>query len=107
MFELLGKKIITILRSNFLLNWTYVCTLQVEDHEVECDPKFRLYLHTTVEPHMVPAQLAAYASVMYFQQFRQCIEEELLDRFMAHEKSRLEDERTALRQVNTSFFLKT
>ena len=49
---------------------------------------------------MVPAQLAAYASVMYFQQFRQCIEEELLDRFMAHEKSRLEDERTALRQVN-------
>ena len=56
---------------------------------------------------MVPAQLAAYASVMYFQQFRQCIEEELLDRFMAHEKSRLEDERTALRQVNTSFFLKT
>ena len=73
--------------------------MQVEDHEVECDPKFRLYLHTTVEPHMVSAQLAAYASVMYFQQFRQCIEEELLDRFMAHEKSRLEDERTALRQV--------
>ena len=25
---------------------------------------------------------------------------------MAHEKSRLEDERTALRQVNTSFFIK-
>ena len=73
--------------------------MQVEDHEVECDPRFRLYIHTTVEPHMVPQQLAAYASVMYFQLFRHDVEEELLDRFMAHEKSRLEDERTALRQV--------
>ncbi|XP_053397319.1 dynein axonemal heavy chain 5-like isoform X6 [Mercenaria mercenaria] len=70
----------------------------VEDHEVECDPRFRLYLHTTVEPHMVPQQLAAYASVMYFQLYRKDVEEELLNRFMAHEKSRLEDEQTALRQ---------
>ncbi|XP_052807484.1 dynein axonemal heavy chain 5-like isoform X7 [Mya arenaria] len=70
----------------------------VEDHEVECDPRFRLFLHTTVEPHMVPQSLAAYAAVMYFQLFRSCVEEELLDRFMAHEKSRLEDEMTALRQ---------
>jgi len=36
---------------------------------------------------------------MYFQLHRACVEEELLDRFMAHEKSRLEDEQTALRQV--------
>ncbi|KAL4232681.1 hypothetical protein ACF0H5_007369 [Mactra antiquata] len=70
----------------------------VEDHEVECDPKFRLYLHTTVEPHMVPQQLAAYASVMYFQLYRKDVEEELLNRFMAHEKARLEDEQSALRQ---------
>ncbi|WAR07684.1 DYHG-like protein [Mya arenaria] len=34
----------------------------VEDHEVECDPRFRLFLHTTVEPHMVPQSLAAYAA---------------------------------------------
>ena len=78
--------------------------IQVEDHEVECDPKFRLYLHTTVEPHIVAPQLAAYASVMYFQQFRQCIEEDLLDRFMALEKTRLEDERTALRQVKLALY---
>ncbi|KAL5010133.1 hypothetical protein ScPMuIL_012438 [Solemya velum] len=69
----------------------------VEDHEVECDPHFRLFMHTTVEPHMVPEQLAAYTSVIFFQQYRKCVEDELLDRFMAHEKSRLEDERTALR----------
>jgi len=71
----------------------------VEDHEVECDPRFRLYLHTTVEPHSVPQSLAAYASVMYFQLFRADVEEDLLNRFMAHEKGRLEDEMNALRQV--------
>ncbi|KAK6187606.1 hypothetical protein SNE40_005595 [Patella caerulea] len=70
----------------------------VEDHEVECDPGFRLFLHTTVEPHVVPQKLAAYTSILYFQQSRECIEEELLDKFMEHEKSRLENERTQLRQ---------
>lgn len=75
--------------------------IQVEDHEVECDPKFRLFMHTTVEPYMVPSHLAAYCSVMFFQQSRTCIEEEFLDRFLAKEKSRIEDERIALRQVLT------
>ena len=73
--------------------------LQVTDHEVECDPKFRLFLHTTGEPQTIPHYLAAYTSVLYFQQNRQCVEEELLDIFMAHEKARLENESTALRQV--------
>lgn len=71
---------------------------------MECDPKFRLYLHSTVEPHIVPQSLAAYSSVMYFQLYRSCVEEELLNRFMAQEKSRLEDEQTALRQVQTILF---
>ncbi|ESO89151.1 hypothetical protein LOTGIDRAFT_229063 [Lottia gigantea] len=70
----------------------------VEDHEVECEPGFRLYLHTTVEPHVVPQKLAAYTSVLYYQQSRYCVEEELLDTFMKHEKSRLENERIQLRQ---------
>ncbi|GFN75495.1 dynein beta chain, ciliary [Plakobranchus ocellatus] len=70
----------------------------VSDHEVECDPKFRLFLHCTSEPHHVPLQLAAYTSVTFYQQCRQCVEEELLDTFMAQEKSRLDNEQKALRQ---------
>ena len=74
---------------------------QVEDHEVECDPKFRLFLHTTVEPHDVPQTLAAYCTVMYFQQSRHCLEVELMERFKAKkEKSRSEEERQALRVVS-------
>jgi hypothetical protein len=74
---------------------------QVEDHEVECDPRFRLFLHTTVEPHIVPAHLAAYTSVIYFQRSRTDIEETLLDRFIYQEKSKLEEERVSLLQVMT------
>ncbi|XP_076466964.1 uncharacterized protein LOC143298129 [Babylonia areolata] len=70
----------------------------VTDHEVECDPKFRLFLHTTGEPQTIPHYLAAYTSVLFFQQNRQCVEEELLNIFMAHEKSRLENESSTLRQ---------
>ncbi|XP_070190368.1 uncharacterized protein [Littorina saxatilis] len=70
----------------------------VTDHEVECDPKFRLFLHTTGESQTVPHSLAAYTSVLFFQQSRHCVEEELLNIFMAHEKSRLENESSALRQ---------
>ena len=69
------------------------------DHEVECDPKFRLFLHTTGEPQTVPHALAAYTSILFFQQSRHCVEEELLNIFMAHEKARLENESSALRQV--------
>ncbi|XP_041355189.1 dynein gamma chain, flagellar outer arm-like isoform X3 [Gigantopelta aegis] len=69
----------------------------VEDHEVECDPNFRLYLHTTIEPHQLHQHLAAYTTVMFFQQSRRDMEEELLNAFMSQEKSRLENERTTLR----------
>ena len=79
--------------------YDYDPTFQVEDHEVECDPRFRLFLHTTVEPHMVPPHLAAYSSVIYFQRSRADIEETLLDRFIYQEKSKLEEERVSLLQV--------
>ena len=72
---------------------------QVGDHEVECQPHFRLYLHTTSLPHEVPPELGAYMSIIYFHETRLDVEEELLNRFMALEKSRLEDERTTLLQV--------
>lgn len=74
------------------------------DHDVECDPRFRLFLHTTLEPQAVPHQLAAHTSTVFFQQSRQCIEEELLDKFMAHEKARLENESAALKQVICGVF---
>ena len=79
--------------------YNYDPIFQVEDHEVECDPRFRLFLHTTVEPHMVPPHLAAYSSVIYFQRSRADIEETLLDRFIYQEKSKLEEERVSLLQV--------
>ena len=81
--------------------YNYDPIFQVEDHEVECDPRFRLFLHTTVEPHMVPPHLAAYSSVIYFQRSRADIEETLLDRFIYQEKSKLEEERVSLLQVKT------
>lgn len=86
-----------------LENWFQMFSMfpQVEDHEVECDPKFRLFLHTTVEPHNVPQTLAAYCTVLYFQQSRHCLEVELMERFKAKkEKSRSEEERQALRVVS-------
>ncbi|BFZ10055.1 hypothetical protein BsWGS_13094 [Bradybaena similaris] len=70
----------------------------VADHEVECDPGFRLFFHTTTEPHMYPHELAVLTSGIFFQQSRAGIEEELLDIFMAQEKSRLDNEQTALRK---------
>ncbi|XP_059166583.1 dynein axonemal heavy chain 8-like [Physella acuta] len=70
----------------------------VTDHEVECDPRFRLFLHTTSEPHTCPLHLAACTAVTFYQQSRADVEEELLDAFMKQEKSRLENEQTALRE---------
>ena len=74
---------------------------------MESQPHFRLYLHTTSLPHTVPPELAAYVSIVYFHQGRPDVEEELLNRFMKHEKSRVEDERRTLLQVmlvSVSFF---
>ena len=73
--------------------------LQVGEHEVECDPKFRLYLHTTSESHEIPAAVATYVLMIYFHMTRSDIEEELLDRFMAKEKSRVDEEKMTLLQV--------
>ncbi|CAH1799095.1 unnamed protein product [Owenia fusiformis] len=68
--------------------------LWVGDHEVECEPSFRMYLHTTHQPHTLPPELAARLAVTYFLESRYDLEEELLDRFMAKEKSRLDDEKS-------------
>ena len=69
------------------------------DHEVECQPHFRMYLHTTCSAHQVAPELAAYVSLVSWQLSRQDVSEELLDRFMMKEKQRLNDEKDALMQV--------
>ena len=69
------------------------------DHEVECQPHFRMFLHTTTPAHLVPGELAAYVSLIYFHQTRNDIELELLDRFMQREKGRLDEERSTLLEV--------
>ena len=79
--------------------------LQIGDHEVECQPQFRMFLHTSVMPHRVPPELMAHVTVIYFSQTRADIEEELLDRFMAHEKSRMDEEKTTLLDVRQSDIL--
>ena len=79
--------------------WACDWTLQVGDHEVECQPDFRLYLHSTLSPHEVAPELAAYVSLVSWQLSRNDVSEELLDRFMIKEKQRLNDEKDALMQV--------
>jgi len=58
-----------------------------------------MFLHTTTQPHLIPGELAAYVSVMYFHQTRYDVEEELLERFMHREKVRMDEEKTALLEV--------
>ena len=69
------------------------------DHEVECHPGFRLYLHTNTPAHLVPDQLAAIVSPLNFHQTKQDVEEQLLDIFLRHEKARISDELISLAKV--------
>lgn len=69
---------------------------------MECSPNFRLYLHTPYEAHLIPPEIATYVLMIYFHMTRHDIEEELLDRFMAKEKSRVDEEKMALLQVCVS-----
>ncbi|CAK8694917.1 unnamed protein product [Clavelina lepadiformis] len=66
--------------------------IMVGDHEVECHPSFRLYLHTATLPQDVPPEVAAYTTLVYNQTTRDGVKTQLLDRFMRLEKPRLRDE---------------
>lgn len=72
--------------------------IMVGDHEVECQPSFRLFLHTSSAPCEVPEELAAYTAVVKFASTRSCLEEELLDRFLCLEKARLQNERQGINE---------
>ncbi|XP_074662754.1 uncharacterized protein LOC141915202 [Tubulanus polymorphus] len=80
------------------LNGSQPFKIMVGDHEVECQPSFRLFIHTSTEPHLIPHILCAYVNVIRFNLSRSCIEEELLDRFMKKEKTRLKEEETILNE---------
>jgi hypothetical protein len=73
------------------------------NHEIECNPNFRLFLHTVSEPNQVPQYLAAYTEVINFNMTRLDVEEELLDRFLVLAKPRIDSEKYGLLQekVNT------
>ena len=74
--------------------------LNLGHQEIECNPRFRLYLHTVSEPSSVPPILAAYTAVINFFLTRNDIEEELLDRFLILAKPRIFSERYELLQVS-------
>ncbi|XP_077343463.1 dynein axonemal heavy chain 5-like [Lithobates pipiens] len=72
--------------------------MMVGEHEVECHPGFRIYLHTTCTPDRVPPEVASYCTILYFSQDRQGLTEQLLDRFIQLEKPRLKEEHLLLKQ---------
>ena len=67
---------------------------------MECDPNFRMYFHTSSQPHDIPAEIAAYIGIVLFQQTRADAEVDFLDVFMTLEKTRLCSDKKALVQVN-------
>nr|XP_014351636.1 PREDICTED: dynein heavy chain 8, axonemal-like [Latimeria chalumnae] len=85
------------IKSHFATRFVEV-KYHVDDHEVECHPHFRLYLHSSSFPQEVPAEIAAFCSLLYFQQDHKGITEELLNHFIKQEKPRLYEEHRNLQQ---------
>lgn len=94
-----NRRIETVLRnkSRFLTS-DKPFKLNLGNHEIECNPRFRLFLQTVSEPKEVPCELAAYTLVVNYKLMRQDIEEELLDRFLILAKPRVDSEKLGLLQ---------
>ncbi|XP_066569884.1 dynein axonemal heavy chain 8 [Amia ocellicauda] len=73
--------------------------ITVGDHQVECQPGFRLVLHTTGVPEEVPAEIAAFCTTLYFYQDQEGLSEQLLDSFVLLEKIRLGTEYSTLQKA--------
>ncbi|XP_028415382.1 dynein heavy chain 8, axonemal-like isoform X2 [Dendronephthya gigantea] len=67
--------------------------LLVGEHEIECQPSFRLFMSTTCLAYRVPAKLSAVINVIEMYLSRDGLEEMFLDRFMGLEKPRIQDSR--------------
>ncbi|CAH2249077.1 dynein gamma chain, flagellar outer arm-like [Pelobates cultripes] len=88
-------------RDNLLCVDVFVHTHYLEhiaEHEVECHPGFRMYLHTTSTPDKVPPEVASFCNILYFYQNRNGLVEQLLDRFVQQEKPKLHEEHLLLKQ---------
>ncbi|XP_053567991.1 uncharacterized protein LOC128657631 [Bombina bombina] len=72
--------------------------MMVAEHEVECNPGFRVYLHSTCMPEDIPPEVASYCNILYFYQDREGLLMQLLDRFVQQEKPRLKEEHSLLKQ---------
>ncbi|CAF3476774.1 unnamed protein product [Rotaria socialis] len=72
--------------------------LQIGQQEIECSPKFRLYLHTITQPIFIPKELAAYTLTLCFHVTLNDLEEIFLNRFMSEEKKHIHTEQHALLQ---------
>jgi hypothetical protein len=95
-----NRKLETVLRNkNRFISSDKPFKLNFGSQEIECNPKFRLFLHTSSEPTSIPDYLASYALVINFKLIRADVEEELLDRFLTLAKPRIDSERYGLLQV--------
>ena len=95
-----NKRIETILRNKTrFINSDKPFKLNLGNQEIECNPKFRLFLHTISEPTSIPDDLASYTVVINYSLNRYDIEEELLDKFLLLAKPRIDSERYGLLQV--------
>ncbi|CAF3865898.1 unnamed protein product [Rotaria sordida] len=72
--------------------------LQIGQQEIECSPKFRLYMHTITQPVYIPKELAAYTLTLCFHVTLNDLEEIFLGRFMSKEKPHIDAEQYALLQ---------
>ncbi|XP_063714091.1 dynein axonemal heavy chain 5-like isoform X5 [Symsagittifera roscoffensis] len=77
--------------------------MKVANEEVEIDPGFRLYLHTSLEPQYIRAELAAITTVLRLDQSRDDLMEQMLDRFLALEKPRIQNERISLQKDKLAY----
>ncbi|RDD45872.1 Dynein heavy chain 5, axonemal [Trichoplax sp. H2] len=70
--------------------------MMIGDHEVECNPQFRMTLSTSCLPMNVPDELASQLSVIELSHSTQGLEELLLDFFMQKEKTRIDEDSTQI-----------
>ncbi|CAE1271156.1 DNAH [Acanthosepion pharaonis] len=85
--------------SKIFLQATESFKMNVGDHEVECKPSFRLYLHTSSEAFEVGDFLAAFTKRLTFPQSVDCLTIQLLLRCQNQEKNRVKEERSHLLQI--------
>ncbi|CAI9717935.1 dynein heavy chain 8, axonemal-like [Octopus vulgaris] len=72
---------------------THTFKIWTGDLEVECNPSFRLYLHTSSDASLISDTLSPYLTIITFSQSYECLYKDLFLRCINREKSQLKDER--------------